>query len=102
MPCPCVYLVDVQVKVVGMPIYEALRGFASVAISPRKGQVFSTDKANGDSLVKAGYAKFLEDDPVSFDDWGLDEIKAANLNGDDGLLAYADYAKIPLGDATKK
>ena len=39
----------------------------------------------------------VEDDPI-FDYWSRDDIADANLNGDEGLKAYADYHGIDLAD----
>jgi hypothetical protein len=47
----------------------------------------------------------VEDEPKPesiFDLWGPDEIEEANLTGEEGLLAYAAYHHIDLGDATLK
>jgi hypothetical protein len=47
----------------------------------------------------------VQDDPKPesiFDLWGPDEIEEANLTGEEGLLAYAAYHHIDLGDATLK
>jgi len=37
-----------------------------------------------------------------FEAWGRDDIESANLSGDEGLFAYADYMGIDLGDAKLK
>lgn len=85
-----------------MPIYKALRSFASVSSSPRKGQEVHFSQADGDSLVRAGYVEFVKDDPVPFDEWALGIINSAPLKGPDGLLDYAKYFDIPLEGASKK
>lgn len=92
-----------------MPIYEALVAFAGQIgderVAPAVGGRIQISEADAESLLKAGYIRFLEDDPFDpavFDSWTLEDIQGATVGGDDGLIAYAGYHKIDLKGDTKK
>lgn len=95
-----------------MPFYEVRIAFGGnidgKSIAPSVGQQLQISEEGAANLVEIGYIKWIADDPeppfdpAVFDTWTVEDVQGANLGGEDGLLAFAEYREIPLDGETKK